>query len=161
MPESTARIQNGVNVPIDAFTVDELSRILQKLKHGKACGHDNIPPEFWKFVQDNENAMIELLALCNNCWETSDIPDDWRVAKVILLFKKGDASLPENYTPISLLPVGYKILAALIHQRLLDSGVDGKICSSQYGFRPTRSCCDALMVIRRMIDAAHESKREG
>ena len=57
--------------------------------------------------------------------------------------------------------MGYKILAALIHQRLLDSGVDGKLCSSQFGFRPNRSCCDALMVIRRMIDAAHESKREG
>ena len=27
--------------------------------------------------------------------------------------------------------------------------------------RPHRSCCDALMVIRRMIDAAHESKHEG
>ena len=36
-----------------------------------------------------------------------------------------------------------------------------KICSSQYGFRPKRGCCDALMVIRRMIDAAHESKHEG
>ena len=58
MPESIARSQNGVNVPTDAFTLDELSRILQKLKQGKACGHDNIPPKFWKFVQEDENAMI-------------------------------------------------------------------------------------------------------
>ena len=90
-----------------------------------------------------------------------DIPNVWRVAKVILLFKKGDATLPQNYRPISLLPVGYKVLATLIHQRLLDNGVDSEICRSQYGFRPHRSCCDALMVIRRMIDAAHESKHEG
>ena len=57
--------------------------------------------------------------------------------------------------------MGYKVLAALLHQRLLDSGVDAKLCSSQYGFRPKRNCSDALMIVRRMIDAAYESKHEG
>jgi len=161
VPESSTPIPNGVNISIDAFSLEELTRILKKLKHGKASGHDNVPPEFWKFVVEDSHAMSKLLGLCNHCWETTDIPNVWRVAKVILLFKKGDATLPQNYRPISLLPVGYKVLAALIHQRLLDNGVDSKICRSQYGFRPHRSCCDALMVIRRMIDVAHESNYEG
>ena len=77
---------------------------------------------------------------------------------MILLF---NVTLPQNYRPISLLPVGYKVLAALIHQRLIECGVDDSICSSQYGFRPKRGCGDALMIIRRMIDAAYESTREG
>ena len=76
------------------------------------------------------------------------------MAKVVLLFKKGDASLPGNYRPIFLLPIGYKVLAALMHQRLIDSGVDQRIRQSQYGFRPRRNCNDALMVVRRAIDAA-------
>ena len=59
-----------------------------------------------------------------------------------------------------MLPVGYKVLAALIHKRLIFCGVDSKISGSQYGFRPRRGCSDALMIIRRMIDAACESKRE-
>ena len=77
---------------------------------------------------------------------------------MVLLLKKGDASLPENYRPISLLPTGYKVLAALIHQRLLAGGVDDKIRESQYGFRPKRNCADALTLVRRIIDAAHEKR---
>ena len=80
---------------------------------------------------------------------------------IVQVFKKGDVTLPQNYRPISLLPVGYKVLATLFHQRLLDSGVDSKICSSQYGFRARRNCSDVLMIVRRMIDAAYESKHEG
>ena len=120
-----------------------------------------MPPEFWKYVSVNASAMSELLSLCNHCWEGCEIPNDWKIAKVILLFKKGDVTLPQNYRPISLLPVGYKVLATLIHQRLLDSGIDDKIWFSQYGFRPKRGCGDALMIIRRMIDVAYESKHEG
>ena len=77
------------------------------------------------------------------------------------LFKKGDSSLPENYRPIALVPVGYKVLASLIHQRLLDSGIDQFIWPSQYGFRPKRGCADALMVIRRMIDATYNANTTG
>ena len=60
-----------------------------------------------------------------------------------------------------MLPVGYKVLVALIHQRLLDGGADGKIRSSQIGFRPKQNCMDALMVVRRLIDAANEEKTSG
>ena len=106
-------------------------------------------------------ASNELLQLCNHCWEDQNIPKAWRLAKVVLLFKKGDASLPENYRPISLLPVGYKILAALIHQRLIDGGVAEKITASQFGFRPKRGTGDALMIMRRVIDAAHMANTGG
>ena len=57
--------------------------------------------------------------------------------------------------------MGYKVLAALIHQRLIVGGVDNKISASQFGFRAKRNCMDALMVVRRMIDAATEEKEHG
>ena len=79
----------------------------------------------------------------------------------MLLFKKGDATLPENYRPISLLPTGYKVLASLIHQRLIDGGVDAKIRELQCGLMPKRNCSDTLMLVRRMIDAATEAKEDG
>ena len=107
-------------------------------------------------VIDSESALNELLKLCNHCWDNQNIPKAWEIAKVVLLFEKGDATLAENYKPIPLLPTGYKVLAALIHQRLLDGGVDAKIRATQYGFRPNRNCSEALILIRRMIDAAHE-----
>ena len=80
---------------------------------------------------------------------------------MVLLFKKGDATLPQNYRPISLLAVGYKTLASLIHHRLLQGGTEERMHSSQYGFRHGRGTADALMVVRRMVDAAVQRNKEG
>ena len=154
-------IHDILPVSVQKFEEGEIDRVLAKLKKGKAPGNDDVPSDFWKILSDNKEAVAELLGLCNHCWEQKDIPEEWRVAKVVLLFKKGDASLPENYRPISLLPIGYKVLATLMHQRLIDSGVDQRIRQSQYGFRPRRNCNDALMVVRRAIDAAYEEKQSG
>ena len=160
-PEKEDVIHAELPISIDMFTLKELQRVLKKLKMGKASGHDDVVPEFWKVLSLSPAAADELLGLCNHCWSKKSIPESWRLAKVVLLFKKGDAALPANYRPISLLPVGYKVLAALVHQRLVDGGADAYIRSSQYGFRPGRSTAEALMVARRMIDAAHLSKSDG
>ena len=124
VPDGTMLIQDGIPVSESEFCELELLRVLKKLKKGKACGNDDIPPDFWKTLSADNTAVKELLKLCNHCWRAGDIPEIWRIAKVVLLFKKGDNSLPENDRPISLLPIGYKVLASLIRQRLLDGGVD-------------------------------------
>eukprot|EP00959_Pyramimonas_sp_CCMP1952_P033446 702124-Pyramimonas_sp.AAC.1 len=89
------------------------------------------------------------------------MPSTWRRANVTLLFKKGDATLPSNYIPISLLAVGYKALASMLHQRLLDGGCERRMRESQVGFRPKRGTSDALMLVRRMADAAHMNNGGG
>ena len=108
-------INNDLPVCCEHFTSIELDNVLQKLKCGKASGADGIPPDFWKILRRDEVAADELLKLCNHCLTERSIPEFWKIAKVILLFKKGDSTLPSNYRPISLLPVGYKVVAALIH----------------------------------------------
>ena len=70
--------------------------LLQALALGKAPGQDDVPPEFWKVLGDSDAAMEEILSLCQACWKAKDIPNEWRVASVVLLFKKGDATLPAN-----------------------------------------------------------------
>eukprot|EP00959_Pyramimonas_sp_CCMP1952_P431572 9038174-Pyramimonas_sp.AAC.1 len=84
--------------------------------------------------------------MCQKCWEQKAIPEIWKRANVILLFKKGNILLPANYRPISLLPVGYKVLAALLRRRLLHGGAERRLRNSQCGFRPGRGTQDALML---------------
>ena len=72
--------------------------------------------------------------------------------------KKGDKTLPSNYRPILLLPVGYKIIAWV---RLQTGGVEARIRTSQFGLRPRRSTLEAISVLRRLFDVAYEASNPG
>ena len=126
--------------------------ILKKFKKKKAPGEDNIPIEFWAYIVGHEEARAILLDFLNDCWAQKRVPVKWRHALVVALFKKGSIELPENYHPISLLDVGYKIMAAIILQRLQTGGAEERIRESQYRFRPKRSSSDAFFLARRIID---------
>eukprot|EP00959_Pyramimonas_sp_CCMP1952_P426328 8929458-Pyramimonas_sp.AAC.1 len=102
------------------FSLEELQAAIKKMKNKKAAGPDDVPAEFWNVVCGDEHVCATLLRVCQTCWETKNTPSTWRRANVALLFKKGDATLPSNYRPISLLAVGYQALASMLHQRLSD-----------------------------------------
>ena len=48
----------------------------------------------------------------------------------------------------------YKIFASMLKQRTLDAGADGRLWSSQFGFRAKRCTEDAIYVARRRIELA-------
>ena len=45
---------------------------------------------------------------------TGEVPDDWRIAHVVPLFKKGSKSNAGNYRPVSLTSVVGKLLEAVV-----------------------------------------------
>ena len=98
------------------------------------------------------------LQFSNHVWCKHDIPETWHLAKVACLFKKGDASCPENYRPISLLPIGYKLFSSMILNRLKNAGIDEKLWHTQFGFRKGCSTQDAIFITRRMIEQCHNGK---
>jgi hypothetical protein len=75
------------------------------------------------------------------CWPSSadskaSLFQNWREANVFTLYKgKGDKKDPNNFRRIFLLDVAGKLLAKIIHNRLL-SMVEGVLADSQFGFRP-------------------------
>ena len=44
-------------------------------------------------------------------------PDDWKVARVLPLHKKGPRNLPDNYRPISILPTISKITERILYDQ--------------------------------------------
>ena len=79
---------------------------------------------------------------CLNVILTSDtrVPLSWVGGIVRFLFKKGDASDPNNYRPICLQDTVYKLLTAILTDRLYRlSEMHGLLDSSQEGFRRLRS----------------------
>ena len=86
------------------------------------------------------------------------VPDSWHKAIITAIFKKGDVSSCENYRPISLLQVGYKIYAAVLLQRLKSAGAERRVWKTQFGFKSNRGTSDALFVARRLLDDAWASR---
>ena len=135
----------------DYFSLEELDRVLQNCKNGKSPGPDGIPLEFLKWL--NNEARLYVLDILNTCWELKIIPEQLEIAEVVTLYKKGNVEDPANYRPISLLQSLYKLLAALIKNRLADH-LEDKVWKLQYGFRQKRSTNQALFICRRLQDIA-------
>ena len=129
-----------------------------KIKTGKAAGADEVPPELWKILSSSQDAMTALLLLMNQCWREKTIPSEWRTAKITTIFKKGDDALPSNYRPISLLCLGYKVLAMLLLQRLKCEGCEKQPSATQYGFRSGRSTREPTMLLQALISEAVASR---
>ena len=80
-------------------------------------------------------------------------------ARLAIIFKKGNTDLPENYRPIALLNVTYKLLASIIQKRLSDH-MDTRIDKEQYGFRKSKSTAQPLFILRRTQEIQEEAALE-
>ena len=54
-------------------------------------------------------------------------PNDWKTAKVTPLFKKGIKSDPNNYRPISVIPIISKVFERIVYNQLSHHLDDNKL----------------------------------
>lgn len=130
------------------ITLGEVDWAIRKLKRSKAPGPDHTPMEFYKELQEDNKQM--LLELVNTWWNNEHTPPDVLMARVVMIFKKGDADDCANYRPISLLNSVYKIYAAIIKRRLAEA-LEVVMQPTQFGFRADRSTIDALYIVRKLV----------
>ncbi|GKE49282.1 hypothetical protein Tco_1480540, partial [Tanacetum coccineum] len=80
----------------------EVRVALQKMGRNKAVGPDKIPIEAWRCLEDK--GVKWLMCLFNKIFLSAKMPDEWRLSKVIPIYKnKGDAQACSNYRGIKLL----------------------------------------------------------
>jgi hypothetical protein len=146
----------GEPLPIrhEDFTDAEVAIIVNKCRQGKAPGPDDIPAEYYQVVAKDPQILQWLVEFVNRCWQGGDIPKDWHLAHVSTLYKKGAVDMCENYRPISLLSLGYKVFAALVRQRLVEAGAEGRLSKTQFGFRSGCGTMEAIFVLRRKVEMA-------
>ena len=156
-PRKVKIIHQDMNFNVGQLTHGEIESSIRNLKPHKAPGPDEIIAELFKFL-DQEN--IGILTDClNKLWNTKSVPATFASAQIATLYKKGNHEDPENYRPISLLNVSYKIYAYTIKNRLAQV-LEDYINPTQFGFRKGRSTVDPLFCVRRISDVAeqgHES----
>ncbi|PKU41385.1 rna-directed dna polymerase from mobile element jockey- hypothetical protein [Limosa lapponica baueri] len=79
-------------------------------------------------------------------WRTGEVPEDWRKANVMPVFKKGKKEDPGNYGPVSLTSIPGKVMEQLI-LGVISKHVEEKkvIGSGQHGFTKGKSCLSSLI----------------
>ena len=106
-------------------TAEEFKSIANGFKDGKAPGADNIPISIVKKTLD----LISdpLLSIINLSLSSGVFPDRLKISKIIPIFKSDNASLAQNYRPISILPAFSKIFERAVYNRIFQFFVDNDI----------------------------------
>ena len=111
---------------------------LKQLKRQKATGVDDLPPGLLKDI--SKYIADPLCHIINLSIRTATIPTKWKIAKLIPIYKSGSVKLPENFRPISVLPVLSKLLEKHIHRKYMDFLEEERLLSDcQFGYRSGRS----------------------
>ena len=99
-------------------TADEIQLEIAKLQTGKAVRPSSIPISVLKILKSELAGPLRVIF--NTCFLTGIVPDKFKLARVIPVFKKGSQTNLSNHRPISLLSVFNKLLEKLIFNRLAD-----------------------------------------
>jgi len=149
IPSSSKSYQDYLNInnPNSMFFTptdeSEIEKVVNSLKSKKSYGHDKITN--WLIKKLKFEISVPLSIIINQSLSSGIVPDEFKIAKVIPIYKANEANLFSNHRPISLLPSISKILEKIVHKRLYNFLMTNKLLyRSQYGFRTSHSTTNAI-----------------
>ena len=104
-------IDDSTEDPIPEILKSEIVHAINHLKTGKSPGLDNIYSEYFK--AGGEPLVDALHLLFNKIRSTFEVPNSFKEALLVVLFKKGSRLDCGNYRPISLLSHVYKLFITI------------------------------------------------
>jgi hypothetical protein len=123
------------------------------MKVNKTAGSDNTPPKLLKHIGRTLKQKLYKLILMK--WNNEQVPQQWNKGIICPVYKKGDRLNCNNYRPITLLKIAYKILAILLNKRLMEN-TQNKLEDNQMGFHSNRSPIDNIFIIRQIFEKSYE-----
>ena len=141
---------------LSPVTANEIEVEIAKLNTSKAVGPSSIPIVILKILKCELSGPLE--TIFNSSFLTGIVPDKFKMARVIPIFKKGSQTSLNNYRPISLLSVFNKLLEKLMYKRVIDFlNKRQVIYSKQLGFCSHYSTEYAILSIIDQVQLAIES----
>ena len=140
---------------IHPITPLEIENEIMSLKTNKSTGPFSIPISVLKLLKSVIATPLE--TIFNESILTGIVPERFKLAKVIPVFKKGMSTNLNNYRPISLLSIFNKLLEKLMFNRLIVFlNKNNILYNKQFGFRTGYSTDSAILCIVDKIQKAIE-----
>ena len=133
-------VYNGIRrvqcTDVNFMTRENILKAIKEIKIKNSEGHDRIPQ---RLIIDGIDLLITpLTRLFYNIYDRMEIPEQWKLAKITPVHKKGDKTNIHNYRPIANLCEATKIYERLILQRIQEIEKEENIDltgKNQHGFK--------------------------
>jgi len=141
------------------ITVKDVTEVLKTLDTSKSLGPNGVSPTLLGLcASEIAPSLTKLFSLAI---KYGKFPDIWKLANVVLLFKKGDAHLFDNYRPVSLLSCVSKVFEKIVFKYVFNFLRDNsKITIHQSGFIPGNSTINQLVYLYNFFAKALNEKKE-
>uniref|UniRef100_A0A914MK59 Reverse transcriptase domain-containing protein n=2 Tax=Meloidogyne incognita TaxID=6306 RepID=A0A914MK59_MELIC len=127
-----------------------IEKLLKKLPNKLSHSPENINQYFLKKCATP--LALPLSILYENTFKTGIVPELWKTAHILPIFKKkGSVNDPKNYRPIALTSPTCRVFERIIANNILEHLYKHKlIAEEQFGFLPKSSC--TLQILSSMQD---------
>jgi len=125
----------------------------------KAYGVDGIPPKLLR--EAGKSISQSVCKLFNFSLSKTKVPSNWKKSNIVPIFKKDDASIINNYRPISLLSSVSKLMERIIFKYIANFFKDNFVLTdNQSGFQSGRSTVTQLIELYHQLCKSLEAGKE-
>ena len=132
-----------------AISPSMVCSVITKLKSEKSAGPNGWPIEVVK------QCSQQISIIFNKSFQSGVLPQDWKVAYITPIHKKGSRNVAGNYRPVSLMSTIVKIMESIVKPSIFDYLISSNLISSnQFGFLPGHSCTMQLLHVMDIITSS-------
>lgn len=140
---------------IPVFLQPVIEKAVNSQKNYKAPAANQISNAMIRISIGVPEKLRKLMQIYNSILSSECIPSQWTKSTIILLHKKGNRIIKENYRPISLMSNIYKVFSKWLLNRI--TGImDEQQPIEQADFRTGFSTTDHMHVIKQLIEKCQE-----
>ncbi len=145
------------------FTFREVScydviKLIKSLKSKSSSSTDLITN---KLVKELQLELAQpLKRIINFSIQSGRFPEEWKKAKIVPIFKKGERRELGNYRPVSLLPVLSKVMEKVMVKQMMEFfETNGLMNQNQFGFRGGHSTEHAIVELISKVEEIKKKKK--